>query len=105
MEIDFKNNKLKKICENNKQLQIKYGKQQAEIIIKRIGELQAAENLDDISKLPQARMHKLSGGYDNHFAVDLKHPYRLIFFPKNGDSTNLKSITSVKIIEACTNYH
>jgi len=96
MEIVFKNSKLKKICEDYKKISIKYGKQ-AEEIIKRMNELNAAENLYDISKLPQARLHLLSGDLKGCFAVDLKHPYRLILKPLNGDLSDLKSITSIQI--------
>ena len=104
MEIEFKNNKMKRTCEDYKRLILKYGNQQAEQIIKRISELDAAENLYDISKLPQARLHPLTGNYDGYLAVDLKHPYRLILSPVNGDLSDLESITAIKIIEI-KDYH
>lgn len=104
MEIEFKNSKMKRICEDYKRLTLVYGNQQAEQIIRRISELDAAENLYDISKLPQARLHPLTGNYDGYLAVDLKQPYRLILSPANGDLADWKSITAIKIIEI-KDYH
>lgn len=59
MDIEFDQLQDKKLCENHKKLGRKYGSQRAESIIKRINELQAAENLYDIYQLPQARFHAL----------------------------------------------
>ena len=104
MEINFKNNKMKKTCEDYKKLTQEYGNQQAEQIIKRINELVSAENLYDISKLPQARLHLLIGNLKGCLAVDLKQPYRLILSPENGDLSNWKSITIIKILDI-KDYH
>ncbi len=103
MEVLFKNKKMKKICEDEQMLVKKYGKQ-SKIIIQRITELSSALSLYDISKLPKARLHSLSGNLDGYFAVDLYYPYRLIFLPLNGNSKNLRSVNCVKIIEII-NYH
>lgn len=104
MEVDFRNKKLQKICEDEKQLKMAYGKIQAKEIVKRINELISAENLYDISQLPQARLHKLYNDRRGHFAVDIKHPYRLILLPLNGVLSNKKSITKIEIIEII-DYH
>lgn len=98
MKISFKDRKLQKFCENHKKLTIKYGNIKAEKIIRRINELSSSENLYDISRLPQARLHLLKNNWKGHFAVDISHPYRLILRPINGNKINLKSITSIQII-------
>jgi len=103
MEISFKNQKLKKVCEDKKKLVRKYGKQSEEII-QRINELSSAKDLYDIFKLPKARLHKLSGNWRRHFSVDLNHPYRLILLPLNGEMTDFESITKIRII-AIIDYH
>ena len=105
MFVDFKNKKMKKNCEDQKRLCIKHGSQQAEQIIQRINELKAAKNLYDISKLPHTRLHPLSGNYRGHFSVGLKQPFRLIFLPLDGTQAEPNSITSIKIINECTDYH
>ncbi len=104
MELEFQDKKLQKHCQSEKDLQRKYGNEQARLIIKRINQLQAAENLYDISKLPQVRLHSLSENRQGEFAIDIKHPKRLILIPLDGDSKDLKTTTKIKITEI-TNYH
>lgn len=105
MEIVFKTSKMKKICEDHKRLCREYGQQQAEKIIKRINELASAENLFDISKLPQAGLHPLIGNLKGTFAIDLKHPKRIILTPMNGDRVDLKTITKIEVTEVGVDYH
>lgn len=104
MEISFFNSKLQKTCEDHSKLKTKYGAPQAQRIIRRINELQAAANLYDITLLPQARLHPLHGDRKGQFAVDIVHPQRIILLPLNGDVTNLKTITIVEI-NAILDYH
>lgn len=105
MEILFKTSKMKKNCEDHKRLSRLYGPQQADQIIKRINEFLSAENLFDISKLPQARLHPLSGNRQGAFAVDLRHPKRIILIPLNGETNDLKTITKVEMTDVCIDYH
>ena len=105
MEVSFGSTKSKKLCENISDLQKKYGLTQSKKIVQRINELYAAENLYDISRLPQANLHPLRGNYERCFSVDLKQPFRLIFLPLDGQKSDLKSITNIKIIKTCVNYH
>lgn len=104
MELEFKDKKLQKYCQSEKDLLRKYGKFQAKIILIRLNQLQAAENLYDISRLPQVRLHPLSGDRQGEFAVDLQQPKRLIFIPQNGSLNDYKTITKIQIIEI-VNYH
>ena len=104
MEICFKDKKLCKMCENHNKLKAKYGAVQAERIIQRINELSAAASLYDISRLPQARLHSLTGNRKRQFAVDILHPYRLILFPLNGDVENIQTVTEIKIV-SIVDYH
>lgn len=105
MDVEFDQAQDKKLWENHKKLVRKYGNQRAELIIKRVNELEAAENLHDISQLPQSRFHSLSSNYKGCFAVDLKHPYRLIFRPLNGDVADLRTVTKISLREVCMDYH
>ena len=97
MDVEFQKDQDKKMYENYKKLFRKYGKPRGEIIIKRINELKAAKDLNDISLLPQARFHALMGNYKECYSVDLKHPYRLIFNPVNGDVSDLRTVTEINI--------
>jgi plasmid maintenance system killer protein len=51
------------------------------MIRRRLDEFRAAETLAVIAKLPSARCHEYSGEKVGMLAVDLDHPYRLIFQP------------------------
>ena len=74
--------------------------------MQRLSELHAAIALSDITHLPPARLHELTGNRNGQFSVDLGHPYRLLFIPKN-EPTPVKddggldkeNINRIKIIE------
>ncbi|MDD5432498.1 MAG: type II toxin-antitoxin system RelE/ParE family toxin [Candidatus Omnitrophica bacterium] len=104
MDVQFKNSKMKKIFEDHKLLTREYGAQQSKEIIQRINEFISAENLYDISKIPQARLHSLAGNLNSLWSVDIKHPYRMLIELLNGDPSDLKSITSIQI-DGVRNYH
>ncbi len=74
-------------------------------------ELRAADTLADISMLPPARRHGLSGDRAGQFAVDVQHPFRLIFEPahdpvprKEDGGIDLARVTAIRILEV-TDYH
>ncbi len=104
MDVQFKNSKMQKMLEDDKLLTRKYGAQQAKEIIQRINEFTAAENLFDISKIPQARLHSLANNLKGFWSVDIKHPYRMLIELLNGDSGDLKTVTAIKI-EDIQDYH
>ena len=97
MEVTFRTTKIQKLCEDSTKLARKYGKIQASLIIQRINELKSADNLHDISKLPQLRLHPLKGSLKGLFSLDIQHPYRIYIEPQNGDNNELKTITEVEI--------
>jgi len=104
MDVQFKNSKMKKVFEDHKLLTREYGAQQSKEIIQRINEFTAAENLYDILKIPQARLHSLTGNLNGLWTVDIKHPYRMLIELLNGDPSDLKIITSIKI-DGVKDYH
>lgn len=107
MELHFKNSKLKKQCEDPQKAQKIYGARIGNILTQRVGELSAATNLLDIKYIPAARLHKLKGKRSNEYAVDLVHPFRLVFTPiisENVDIDQLERINIVRI-EEVTDYH
>jgi proteic killer suppression protein len=69
-------------------------------------ELKAADTLSDISHLPPARCHEMTGNRAGQFSVDLEHPYRLLFVPANapipcpeGGGFDREQVTEIEIIE------
>ncbi len=99
MKISFKSKKLKKKFETKKELEKAYGTCQARKITQRMNELYAAESLQDIKHIPSSRLHQLSGNYQNCFAIDLLHPYRLIIKPEDGKIENYRTITFVEVVK------
>ena len=83
MDILFKTKKLDKQCSSQALLVRTYGSQCAKLIRRRLDELRAANFLDEIRCLPQARCHELKGKHAGKLSVDLEHPYRLLFRPAN----------------------
>lgn len=69
--------------------------------------LKAAINLAEVPTIKPDRCHQLIGNRKDEFAVDLKHPFRLIFKPKlnsPNEKNDLTLITEIIILEV-ENYH
>ena len=70
----------------------------AELIHLRIDQLNAAETVEEMINFSIGRCHQLNGSREGQYALDLVHPYRLIFV-KIDDQIQI-----VKIIEI-VDYH
>lgn len=70
----------------------------AELIHLRIDQLNAAETVEEMINFSIGRCHQLNGNREGRYALDLVHPYRLIFV-KIDDQIQI-----VKIIEI-VDYH
>lgn len=110
MNISFANNKLRKIFNSEKELKKKYGKNACYIKL-RMAVLMAAPSLAHVSRRPPERRHELEGIRKGTFAVDVKHPFRLIFKPnhnpmpqKDDAGIDLERITAITILEV-EDYH
>ena len=79
MDIIFGSSKLRKDCCDDKRARGRWGPRQAKLIRQRLDELRAAEVLEQIRHLPQARCHELRGARAGQLSVDVVHPYRLVF--------------------------
>jgi plasmid maintenance system killer protein len=106
MNIYFKTKKIAKICNENKESVKAVGADSALRLQQRMMELKAADTLNDISTLPPAKCHELSGNRKRQFSVDISKNYRLLFIsaneptPKKADGGLDKSrITEIEIIE------
>lgn len=99
-----------KACSQRATMQKTYGKL-ASRLRQRLMELYAAETLADISHLPPARCHALTGNRAGQFAVDLGSNYRLIFRPdhapvprRDDGGIDLSQVTEICILEIA-DYH
>lgn len=104
MEVLFSDKKLQKICSDQRLLQKEYG-QNARRIQMRLFELYSVDNLAEIPTTPPARRHLLSGDRKGQFAVDIKHPFRIVFIPANDPipyledgGIDLEKVTIIKIV-------
>lgn len=72
----------------------------------RLSNIRDAATLEELSKVPQTRVHELKADRNEQISVDAKHPYRLILIC-NHDETPRKAdggldwarITKVQLIE------
>lgn len=78
MEVRFRTAKFAKTCSSLKSLKREYGPRMADVIARRLTELDAAVVLSDIRALPQVRAHQLRGDRDEQISLDLVQPKRLI---------------------------
>ena len=106
MEISFKNTKLAKVLNSERELVRAYGPDNGRRIGRRLQNIADATTLEELARLPQTRVHELSGDRDEQISVDVKHPYRLILV-SNHEETPRKPdggldwarITKVKVVE------
>lgn len=73
--------------------------------------LRAAASLAQVPVAKPDRLHELTGTYKGYFAVDLKHPYRLIFEPadvpvprKEDGGIQKERVSSIRILSV-EDYH
>ncbi len=111
MEITFRIQKLAKVCNSMDRMVREFGAESAKKLGMRLQEMEAAECLADLFTLPQCRCHPLTGHRKGQFAVDLKHPFRLIFEPRHDPmpladdgGIDLIRVTAVKVL-AVEDYH
>ncbi len=111
MKILFQDRTLEKAYNNQSLLVRKYGPKRAKLLRLRFEQCILAENLEVLRSVPQARCHELKGNRAGALAVDLDHPYRLIFEPANdpipGKPDGGLDWSKVTVIRVLTveNYH
>ena len=110
MKVLFKKRKLAKILNDEKLLKKHFG-ENGRLIMRRMDVLKAALNLYQISSKKPERLHALKGNRRGQFAVDLKHPFRLVLAPgpepipvMEDGTINLSAITTIIILDV-EDYH
>lgn len=111
MDITFRNKTLKKVFNSEKELRKEFGSEQARLIMRRMAVLRASSVLAEVPHKKPERRHELSGKQSGQFAVDLKHPFRLIFKPdpeqssrKDDGGLDLTQTAAIKIL-GVEDYH
>jgi proteic killer suppression protein len=102
MKITFKDNKLRKLCEVEKEAQKKLGAKSARKLKSRLEDLRASEIVTD---LVSGRPDPLKGDRDGEFALDLDGGKRLVFEAANepvplkkDNSIDWSNVTSIRIV-------
>jgi proteic killer suppression protein len=106
VETSFRNSKLAKVLNSERELVRAYGQDNGRRIGRRLQNIADAANLEELSKVPQTRVHQLSGDRHEQISVDVKHPYRLILMcdheepPRKPDGgLDWARVTKVQVIE------
>jgi len=110
IEILFRSRKMEKACGSERESKRMWGKSSS-LVRQRVAELAAAETLAEMMLLPAARCHPLKGDRAGQFAVDLRHPHRLVFEPVNNPlprkedgGIDLEKISTIYVLEV-VDYH
>ena len=111
MEILFKTSKLRKTLSSESLLVREFGEENARVIMRRMVLLGAADCLADIPGKKPTRRHPLSGKRKGQFAIDAKHPFRILLEPaqdpvpiRDDGSVDLLKVTSIRIL-GVEDYH
>lgn len=98
MEVCYKNNKLRKECTDASVSERSYGFDMAVLIFQRIEEIQASPTVEFMIEHRIGRCHPLKFDRKGQYAVDLVHPFRLVF-QKQGSEIQIARIIEI------TDYH
>lgn len=98
ISVEYKSKSLEKTCTNYTEAQKKYGKEMAELIHLRVDQIKSTPSVDMLVRYSVGRCHPLQGNRKGEYAMDLVHPFRLVFQHKD------KNIQLVKIINI-EDYH
>jgi proteic killer suppression protein len=103
MKLSYKNNKLKKSLTTDKGIAKSYGTKAKKVKL-RITQLENADNLEVISKLPVLRLHQHMGKGKGTWSIDIQENWRILFeinqdpIPTIEDGgIDLKAITIISI--------
>ena len=80
MDVTYKNKRLQRCAEDESFCRQKLGPERSRKYLQRLGDLLAAETLEDVRNLP-GHYHELTANRKGQWAVSLDDPYRLIFVP------------------------
>lgn len=82
------------MCTDASVAEKKYGTEMAEKLQLRVDQIYAADSVEQMIQFGIGRCHPLRGNRKKQFAVDLVHPYRLVF-EKKGNEIQIANILEV----------
>lgn len=96
MKILFGNKKIERICTQNDFALRKFGLDMSEKIEQRISELMSFETVNQLIYFSVGCCHPLQGKRKGQYAMDLVHPYRLIFMKKE---SKIEIVQMIEIVD------
>lgn len=94
MEITYKSQKLEKCCTDARVAEKTHGREMAAKIHQRIDQISAADTVEMLIQYQVGRCHALTQNRKGQYAVDLVHPYRLVF-EKKGNEIQIANILEI----------
>ena len=94
MDITYKNKKIRKVCTDANAAEKMYGRKMAEKIQQRIDQITAADSVEMLIEFHIGRCHPLKQNRKGQYAVDLVHPYRLVF-EKKGEEIQIAIVLEI----------
>lgn len=94
LQIEYKSKRIEKICTDASTAGKKYGIEMAAKIQQRIGEINAAETVEQMIQFGVGRCHPLHQNRKGQYAVHLVQPMRLVF-EKKGKEIQIANIIEV----------
>ena len=111
MDIAFSTRKLARTFNSGSALAKEYGDRMARTIQIRLAVLRNARTLALVPTTPPDRRRLLTGGRSGQYAVDLVHPFRLVFEPNHDPvpqtedgGIDINQVTAITITEV-VDYH
>lgn len=83
-----------KRCVQLQAKQKKYGSEMTGKIHQRIDEIDASDTVEEMVQYHIGRCHPLKGNRKGQYAMDLVHPYRLVF-EKTGDIIQIANVMEI----------
>ncbi len=94
MDIRYKNNKIRRLCTDASVAKKKYNLRMADKLHERLEQIRYATSVEVLIYLQLGRCHPLYGDRLGQYAMDLVHPYRLIFI-KYGNTIDIVEIQEI----------
>jgi proteic killer suppression protein len=106
MEIAYTSSRMRKLCNSEKEMKGKLGPKMAEKLKRQLTAMEASASLAELARLPQTRVHEMTGDRKGQISIDLIHPYRLYFVPdhdplpeKEGGGLDWAAVTRVRVVD------
>lgn len=94
MDITYRNKKIERLCTDARVSDKTYGNEMSGKIQMRIDQIRAVDTVEEMILYHIGRCHPLTNNRKGQYAVDLVHPYRLVF-EKHGNVIQLAHIIEI----------